>query len=133
MRAHPEALEADFQEFYGLDLSGIYRGELDLFRAARLAEKLPPGARVRRGDSINAVWMTYEEQILTLALNVLRVIAWQNTKAGHEGKDFPEPLLLPEQAEKRGEVAQANTAKAKALAARLEARRRAAAGEEGDG
>lgn len=51
-----DALEADFQRVYGLDLGGLWRGEFTVRRAAALAANLPPGSAVWRELHANAEW-----------------------------------------------------------------------------
>lgn len=46
MRDHPEALEADIQRVYGIDLGGLWRGELSVRRLVVLVRYLPPDAAV---------------------------------------------------------------------------------------
>ena len=117
-------LEADFQQFYGLDLGGLYRGELSPWRAARLTDALPPEARIRRGSSVNARWMSLQEQLLTALVNHIRILAWQNTKDGQKGRNAPDPIPTPEEALAKAKTADRNAEKAKALKARLDRRRR---------
>ncbi|BCJ41677.1 hypothetical protein GCM10010168_53250 [Actinoplanes ianthinogenes] len=42
LRDHYDAVEADFQRFYGVDLGGLWRGELSLRRVSALVTNLPP-------------------------------------------------------------------------------------------
>lgn len=56
-----DAVEADFQQFYNLDLSGVWRGETPPRRALALAEQLAtiPNSRLRAlslGDVANVGW-----------------------------------------------------------------------------
>jgi hypothetical protein len=46
LRAHSDALEADLQRFYGVDLGDLWRGRLSLRRLSALVRYLPPGSAV---------------------------------------------------------------------------------------
>ena len=115
-------MEADFQQFYGINVWVLV--DEDLWRAARLAECLPPEARVRQGKSVNNQWMKYTDQLLTVTVNLLKILVWQNTKDGAKGRNQPEPVPLPEQLLKDAERNEKNAARARALHERLARRRR---------
>jgi hypothetical protein len=48
LRDHRDEVEADLQRFYGLDLAGLYRGELRLRRLSVLLRLLPMDAATVR-------------------------------------------------------------------------------------
>ncbi|WDS51650.1 tail assembly chaperone [Microbacterium phage Barnstormer] len=48
LRRHRDAVEADLLRFYGVDLGGLYRGELSLRRVSVLIANLPPDAALNR-------------------------------------------------------------------------------------
>lgn len=122
LRAHPDELEADFQQYYGLDLGGLYTGALNPWRAARLANLLPPDSRSRRAGNVNDVWMTRTEQLLTVLANATQILVWHQTKDGQKGTNPPEMMKLPEQLLGEAEAFEKNTARAKALARRIRER-----------
>ena len=70
MRRHYEAVEADFQRFYGLDLGELWTGEMGPRRAARLASQLPPGAAIYRPDGLDSQIYSLEAQLLRALVNM---------------------------------------------------------------
>jgi hypothetical protein len=46
LREHPDALEADLQRFYGVQLGDLWRGRLSLRRLSVLVQYLPPGSAI---------------------------------------------------------------------------------------
>lgn len=55
----------------------------------------PPG--VGKPTSPPEEWWTPERDLMAATVDGLRVLAWQQTKAGHEGRDMPAPLRRPGQ------------------------------------
>ena len=71
MRTRFEAVEADFQRFYGIDLGELWTGRLGPRRAARLASQLPPDAAIfRRPDSLDDQFYSLEAQLLRTLINM---------------------------------------------------------------
>lgn len=91
MAQHRGPLAADFRRFYGLSLAGIRESGLPLHEVADLAAHLPDEGAVARARHIvpDALELARRQE------HHLRVLRWQPTKAGHEGRDAPEPLLWP--------------------------------------
>ena len=77
---------------------------------------------MKRGDSVNSRYMSFSEQLLAMAVNQLRVLAWHNTEDGQKGRNAPEPILLPEQAMKKAEDYAKNFTRAHQLKKRLSER-----------
>ncbi len=70
MRKRYEAVEADFQRFYGLDLGEMWTGGMGPRRAARLASQLPPGAAIYRPDGLDSQIYSLEAQLLRVLVNM---------------------------------------------------------------
>lgn len=70
MRTRYEAVEADFQRFYGIDLGGLWTGELGPRRAARLTSQLPPGAAIFRPEGLDSQIYSLEAQLLRTLVNM---------------------------------------------------------------
>lgn len=60
LEEHGEIIEADLQRYYGVDLTGLWRGELTMRRALVLIRGLPPGAGFFRRHGGDMAW-SYEE------------------------------------------------------------------------
>lgn len=59
-----------------------------------MAAHLPPDSACRR--ALDKHWQrTAEVDLLRDIEHGLRVLAWQNTKAGSKGMGYPEPMPLP--------------------------------------
>ena len=67
--------------------------------------------------------------MMTILVNHVRVLVWQNTKDGQKGRNTPEPLLLPEQSIEKQKTHAKNYEKAHALRERLRRRAEREAGE----
>ena len=67
MATRGEALEADFQRFYGIDLAGLWRGTITVRNVGVLALHLPPEAAVNRTGPDDSVWSTETQILVTLA------------------------------------------------------------------
>ena len=80
MAEHPDALRADFQQYYHLNLDGMGRDYTTL-HAADLLAQLPEGARVWRAYDERAVW-TAERTLLAAIVNNLNWLVWSKTKDG---------------------------------------------------
>jgi hypothetical protein len=70
VRTRYEAVEADFQRFYGIDLGGLWTGELRPHRAARLTSQLPPGAAIFRPEGLDSQIYSVEAQLLRMLINM---------------------------------------------------------------
>lgn len=70
MHKRYEAVEADFQRFYGIDLGELWTGRLGPRRAARLASQLPPGAAIFRPDGLDSQVYSLEAQLLRTLINM---------------------------------------------------------------
>lgn len=93
LREHGDALEADFQRYYGIDLIDLYRGTLSPRKASVLALYLPPGAAVWQEAGTDSAWDTTDY----LLAEVVDTLKWANyQRAGGKGQK-PEPLPRPAQ------------------------------------
>lgn len=92
-------LEADFHEYYRLDLLGMYTGKLSPAKVYRLAMALPQKSRfVRAAAGPQADWDS-NEHLLAAILDTLQNANWQ--RGGGKGKR-PKPIPRPgTQKEKR--------------------------------
>lgn len=79
---------------YGIDLLGIYTGELTLRKAANLAVALPAGSAVWLAEGGPMAWTT-EAQIGAAVEYNTHVLYWLKTKDGAAGKKAPKPLEPP--------------------------------------
>jgi hypothetical protein len=70
VRTRYEAVEADFQRFYGIDLGELWTGELGPRRAARLASQLPPGSAIYRPEGLDSQVYSLEAQLLRALINM---------------------------------------------------------------
>lgn len=111
-------MEADFQSVYGLDLSGLWRGDFTFRRAAALAAHLPNGSAVWRVLNVDAAWDT-NEYLLALTVDALNGANWQRGGGGGtQPKPVPRPAELRAQAATEDRVA----AKADAFIRKQQAR-----------
>jgi hypothetical protein len=103
--SHRDELEADFQQFYGLDLLGDLGVTLSPARAARLAYQLPRSARVwvsvtTDGEDVAHIW-TPEYRLLAEIYNAVTWLQWSRTKAAQDNPhSAPHPLVPPESRQK---------------------------------
>lgn len=89
---HGEALEADFQSEYHIDLlQDLSTGQLGVLRAARLAVWLPAGARVWNSAGLDKSW-TAGEHMLADVFDAINMGNWQRG-GGQVAK--PEPSVRP--------------------------------------
>ena len=99
--SYPDELEADFQQYYGLDawaMTGGTETTYDVLRAASLCAQLPGGSRVRRKYNPDEDW-GLSEQLLRLVEYDVRSVLW--AVASKKGTKPPKPLELPSDREKR--------------------------------
>lgn len=73
-RQHPDELEADFQQYYNLDIADVKPS-----RAARLLFQLPRKSRTFCKVQPANEW-GWEEVLLNKTTFLLELLAWQNTK-----------------------------------------------------
>ena len=90
MAEHPDALRADFQQHYRLNIDGMGRDYTTL-HAADLLAQLPEGARVWRAYDERAVW-TAERTLLAAIVNDLNWLVWSKTKDGQRNRNRPKPI-----------------------------------------
>ena len=90
MAEHPDALRADFQQHYHLNLDGMGRDYTTL-HAADLLAQLPEGARVWRAYDERAAW-TAERTLLAAIVNDLNWLVWSKTKDGQRNRNRPKPI-----------------------------------------
>lgn len=117
---HYGALEADFAHYYnGLQLGGIWTGEISLRRAGTLAAELPAGAAVYRAEEVDDAW-TQLDHLQAATFDALNVANWQ--RAGGKGP-APEPLPRPSDAQRLRQKAARIGGQAQLARARQKARR----------
>ena len=88
---HRGPLAADFRRYYGLSLAGLRDSGIPLHEAADLAAHLPDESQTAK-----AMHRTSNEvELLRSVEHSLRVLRWQPTRDGHDGKNVPEPWLWP--------------------------------------
>lgn len=100
LREHGDALEADFQRYYGIDLVDLYKGTLSPRKAQVLAMYLPPGAAVWQEAGTDAAWDT-TDYLLAEAVDALRTANWQRSGKGQKPEPLPRPTELREAKKKR--------------------------------
>lgn len=84
MEAAPDALRADLQRFYGLDMDEIGH-TVRVRRAADLAANLPDDALTWGRIDERATWGTTKHLLATIADNT-GFLAWTKTKAAKQGQ-----------------------------------------------
>lgn len=87
MAEQADALRADLQQFYGVDIDHAASGAHGAAHVAALAAELPPDARVRVAYDKDAMW-TLTDVLLAALLNNLRGLLWG---LGNERRRGPEP------------------------------------------
>lgn len=90
------ALEADFQQFYGLDLRALL-GSYDLGRAAALAANLPRESRTMRALDPRLAWSA-GDYILARAANEIAFMRYE--QRGGKGRR-PAPVKPPAEPARR--------------------------------
>lgn len=97
---HPDALRADFQQYYGLNIDGMGE-DFSHSHAASLMLQLPSSSRVSRKLNPDNEWddATY---LLSAIEYDLRILIWQKTKDAQRNRNRPKPNATPHDlAEKR--------------------------------
>ena len=98
---HGDALEADFQRVYGIDLVDLYRGNLTPRKAQVLAFNLPPGALTWQEMGSDNAW-TVTDHLLADAVDALNGANFQRGGGkGEKPKPVPRPAELRELKERR--------------------------------
>lgn len=91
LREHGDALEADFERVYRIDICDLWRGHLSPRKAAVLLMGLPPGSLVWQELGEDAAW-TAGEHLLAATVDALNIANWQRSDG--KGKQ-PDPLPRP--------------------------------------
>lgn len=87
---HEDALRADLQETYGIDLDHAMAGAHTPAHIAALVAQLPPDARLRVEGDKDAVW-TLRDIILVQLLNDFRTFMWGMSDSRRRGA-APQPI-----------------------------------------
>ena len=111
MREHGEAVEADFQRYYHLDLLDLWRGLITPRKAAVLAMQLPAGAQTWVACGYDNAW-TLTDHLTATLVDVLQIANWQ--RAGDSKTKRPTPVKRPHDI--RGDNAKAERMDARARA-----------------
>ncbi len=86
---------ADFRRWYGIDLPIEDGSDIsDMARMAMLWAALPDGSRCVRRLVPESRWAP-TDYLLRLVEHDMRVLAWQRTKDGAKGRNFPRPVQSP--------------------------------------
>lgn len=101
MREHGDALEADFEHYYGIDIVDVYRGHISARKASVLALNLPPGALTWQEVGTDNAW-TVGDFLLAEAVDALNIANYQRQGGkGERPEPTPRPAQLRERKEKR--------------------------------
>lgn len=88
-----DELEADFRQFYGLNLLDINKG-FSIHHAAVLAAQLPRDSRTLAIINPDMAWSD-EMFMLSKIEHLCRMNLWSKTKDGQHGRNVPEPNDTP--------------------------------------
>lgn len=92
MRLYNDEIEADFQEFYNIDLwSLIWSGGIQ--RAARLFTQLPQKSRYVRKIEPLAAWEWSDLYLMQIAFSI-RQLVWSKTKDAQKKVPTGQPQLV---------------------------------------
>lgn len=80
-----DALRADLQRFYGIDLDAAMRGEHSAAHVAALVAYLPSDCALRRKDDPDAAW-TLRDILLASILNSLNMLIYGMGDKKHRGR-----------------------------------------------
>lgn len=128
LREHGEALEADFQHHYGLELLDLYRGKISPRRAALLALKLPAGSVVWQEMGGPLAW-TVQDYFAAAQLHAAQVNNWLQTEDGQNGRNPPALVEHPPYAKDRERETDKIVSQAERFLARQKARKAQQEGE----
>lgn len=109
---HGEALEADFQRYYGLDLLDLWRGRLSARKASVLARQLPYGAQTWISCGFDNAWSA-ETHLTASLFDAVNVGNWQ--RAGDKHAKRPTPVQRPSGARESAEQADRHQIRAQAF------------------
>ena len=89
---YPDQLEADFQQYYGLDIAKV-----DKERASRLACQLPRQSRVLIAMDQANLWSNSDIELIQIA-NGIETIKWQLSNQGsRRRRTSPPKPYIPEE------------------------------------
>lgn len=88
-----DELEADFRQYYGLDLGEI-NISFSLRHAAVLASQLPRDSRALSAAHPDFIWSD-EMYMLSRIEHLCRVLLWTKSKDAEHKRNFPEPNDTP--------------------------------------
>lgn len=91
--SYRDELEADFQQFYNINLEDIGKS-LSIRHAAVLAAHLPPDSRCLAAIDPNFGW-SKELHMMAKIEHEMRVILWQNSQSKKNKTPFPKPIDPP--------------------------------------
>lgn len=91
---HPDELNADLRQYYGLSLVDVREQRVDVAEAASLLAQMPTDCRTFRAVNPDAA-MTRADVMALVMEYELRVLIWQRTKDGAKGRNKPKMLPLP--------------------------------------
>ena len=98
---YPDQLEADFQQYYGLDIAKV-----DKERASRLACQLPRQSRVLIAMDQANLWSNSDIELIQIA-NGIETIKWQLANQGRKkGRTSPPKPYIPDELEALAKRAQ---------------------------
>lgn len=90
---HPDALRADFQQYYGLDIDGMGRS-FSTLHAAALLTGLPAGARTWAAYSEDGSGGWSRDQVLLgVIADAVNLVAWSKTKDAQHNRNKPRSVL----------------------------------------
>ena len=90
MREHPDALRADLQRVYGIDLDHAMAGEHSAYHVAALVAHLPSDACIFTARSKDALW-GLDDVLLASLLNSLNILIYGMSDPKRRGR---EPQLV---------------------------------------
>jgi hypothetical protein len=98
LETHGEAIEADFQRYYGVPVSGVFAGAMTWRRFKVLLGQLPAESATVRAAAGDAAAWTLTEHLLAGILDAEHAALWQRSG----GKSHrPRPIERPGQAKAR--------------------------------
>lgn len=90
---HPDELEADLQQYYGLNWEEAGRA-YSYAHAAALTAQLPRGSRIVRAIDPETEW-GWTEGLLSRIEYWAHALVWSQTKDGRHGRNRPEQVMPP--------------------------------------
>jgi hypothetical protein len=98
LETHGEAIEADFQRYYGVAVTDVFAGRMTWRRFRVLLSQLPADSATTRAATDGAEQWTTGEHLLAGIFDAEMAALWQ--RAGGKGRR-PRPLERPGQAKAR--------------------------------